>query len=513
GINGIPSINTTYAQGIPLGINIMVDASDPTNEVLYVSSDPGVDGGVVAGGTVIRISNNATAAPQPPGVPGPVASANGGDSQAFVSWVPGGTGTVTSYTVRTNPGNGSVVPDVVVNAPATSATITGLTNGVTYNFQVSATNAVGTSAFSTASNTITVNPITVPSAPTGVSATAGDSQATVSWTPPASNGNATITSYGVTARVNGTAVSGVSVGGTTTSVVYGGLTNGTTYTFTVHAVNSQGASPESAPSNPVTPVRTIGATDMAISMSGPSNLVSGANATYTLTINNLGPNFAPQVVVTDNVPPGATFVSSSTSQGACGFSAPNLLCNLGAMASGGNATVTITLNVTSAITNTASVQGNDLNGAALGDPNPVNNSASLNTAIGPPPTTTDLQVSGSAQNGGPTAGPTITDTFTWQVKNAQNQPANLVVFTVLVPAGLPFNSVSTNNGVCSGPPVGGGGTITCNASTIAAGTTMIVTVNVSVPTAGTFASTGQGSFNGTDTNNQNNTFTVTLNAK
>jgi uncharacterized repeat protein (TIGR01451 family) len=518
GINTIaPAINTTYAQGIPLGISIIVDASDPANEVVYVSSDPAVDGGVAGQGSVIRITNNATSAPQPPSIPSPVSAANGGDSQAVVSWPADGTGTITSYTVRTNPGNGSVVPDKIVTAPSTSTAITGLTNGVSYNFQVSATNPVGTSAFSAPSNTIVVNPITVPSAPTGLSATAGDSQATLSWNPPASNGNATITSYGITAYVNGTPVTGISVGATTTSTVFSGLTNGTTYTFTVHAVNSQGASPESAPSNPVTPTRTVGPTDMAISMSGPSSINTGGNATYTLTISNLGPNFAPQAVVTDSVPTGATFVSATTSQGVCGISGTQFSCNLGGMiatsAGGSSASVTLVLNVTASITNTASVQGNDQNGVALGDPNPANNSASVSTVVSAPPTTTDLQVTGSPQNGGPTSGPSTTDTITWQIKNALNTAANSVVFTVTQPAGLPFNSVSTSIGSCSGPPVGSGGTITCNASTISGGQTMIVTVNFSVPSAGTFSSKGTVSFNGTDTNPANNSFTVTINAK
>jgi len=42
---------------------------------------------------------------------------------------------------------------------------------------------------------------------------------------------------------------------------------------------------------------------------------------------------------------------------------------------------------------------------------------------------------------------------------------------------------------------------------------MIVTVNFNVPAAGVLSSTGHASFNGTDTNTPNNTFTVTLNAK
>jgi len=42
---------------------------------------------------------------------------------------------------------------------------------------------------------------------------------------------------------------------------------------------------------------------------------------------------------------------------------------------------------------------------------------------------------------------------------------------------------------------------------------MIVTINVSVPGPGIFSSTGHASFNGTDTNTPNNTFSVTINAR
>ncbi|HSK43876.1 MAG TPA: hypothetical protein VLA83_08320, partial [Candidatus Binatia bacterium] len=228
---------------------------------------------------------------------------------------------------------------------------------------------------------------------------------------------------------------------------------------------------------------------------------------------NLGPNFAPQVTVNDFVPVGATFVSGTPSQGACSLLGSQFQCNLGGMVVGGSATITVVLNVTSAITNTATISANDASGNPLTDPSPVNNTANFNTSIAPPPTTTDLQVTGSPQNGGPTAGPATTDTITWQIKNAQNSPANTIVFTASLPAGLPFSSLSTSNGSCTAPAVDSGGTITCNADAIAAGQTMIVAVNFSVPGTGSFSSTGHASFNGNDTNTANNTFTVTINAK
>jgi len=515
--NGNITLDNNWAGGFLFLISLAFDNS-PSGPVVYAGDDPGQEAGIAGGGRYYAVST-APAAATIPGVPVGV-TASAGDSQAFITWLSGGGTAATSYTVRNaSASNGILVPDVAVPVVGSSLTpavsIGSLVDGVTYTFIVSATNAQGTSAFSAPSNAVTPIAITVPGAPTSASATASDSQATVSWIPPASNGNATITSYTVTADINGvaTSITAKTPNGNTTSAVVTGLTDGTTYTFTVHATNSKGNGPESVPSNAVTPTRPLGATDMSIGITGPASVNAGGNAVYTLTASNLGPSFAPQVTVIDFVPAGATFVSGTPSQGACVLLGSQFQCNLGSIVSGGNATVTITLNVTAAITNTATVNANDANGNPVSDPSPANNTFNLNTALAQPPTTTDLQVAGSPQNGGPTSGANTTDTITWQVKNAQNQPANAVIFMVTLPAGLPFNSVSTNIGTCTAPAVGSGGTIACNASTIANGTTMIVTVNFSVPGPGSLTSTGHVSFNGTDTNSQNDTFNVTLNAK
>lgn len=91
--------------------------------------------------------------------------------------------------------------------------------------------------------------VTVPGAPTAVTATAGNGQAAVTWTPPASTGGATVTGYTVTASTGQTAV----VAGTATTATVTGLTNGTSVTFTVTATNSAGTGPASTASTPVTP--------------------------------------------------------------------------------------------------------------------------------------------------------------------------------------------------------------------------------------------------------------------
>ncbi len=88
-----------------------------------------------------------------------------------------------------------------------------------------------------------------PGPPTDVVATARNGEATVSFTPPTADGGASITSYAVVAQPGGRTETA-----TTDTVTVGGLASGTSYTFTVAALNAAGAGPPSPPSNPVTPV-------------------------------------------------------------------------------------------------------------------------------------------------------------------------------------------------------------------------------------------------------------------
>ncbi|MDQ1634069.1 MAG: large repetitive protein, partial [Frankiaceae bacterium] len=180
----------------------------------------------------------------------PVAvSAVAGDGGAVVSWNPSTSpqSPVTGYDVSVV---GSSGPAVHVGPSATSATINGLKNGQSYAFSVQASNANGAGPSATSALVTPAVPLTPPGPPTAVVGHAGSTSATVTWLPPASNGGSPITGYTVTSSPDDRSTT---VGGSAVSAQLTGLTNGTSYTFTVRATNAKGSSAASTPSVAVTP--------------------------------------------------------------------------------------------------------------------------------------------------------------------------------------------------------------------------------------------------------------------
>ena len=128
-------------------------------------------------------------------------------------------------------------------ATTTSSTVTGLTNGIEYTYQIRALNEGGASPASEGAN---ATPLGKPVAPTGLSAAAGDSQVALSWNVPAASSTiAAIMKYEYS-KDSGTSFDDIpgSVA-TTTAHMVTGLNNGTEYTFAVRAVNAIGDGPAS----------------------------------------------------------------------------------------------------------------------------------------------------------------------------------------------------------------------------------------------------------------------------
>jgi uncharacterized repeat protein (TIGR01451 family) len=128
-----------------------------------------------------------------------------------------------------------------------------------------------------------------------------------------------------------------------------GRDDGTTLMATAFAVSSLGLVAVPVQQN----------ADLSITKSGPAFVQSGGTITYVITVNNGGPANATNVIVSDTLPAGETLISATPSQGSCG--APPVTCNLGTIANGGSATVTIVARVTAAsgstLSNTATVSG------------------------------------------------------------------------------------------------------------------------------------------------------------
>lgn len=140
---------------------------------------------------------------------------------------------------------------------ATSPTVTGLTAGTVYDYQVTASNAAGPGAAAVLNDISTAAPTaTAPGAPTIGVATAGAGSASVAGTAPSSNGGAAIDKYRAIPYIGSTA--GTPVESATLPVTLSGLSNGQAYTFKLQAHNSVGWGDESAASNSVTPSADVG---------------------------------------------------------------------------------------------------------------------------------------------------------------------------------------------------------------------------------------------------------------
>ncbi len=146
-----------------------------------------------------------------------------------------------------------------------------------------------------------------------------------------------------------------------------------------------------------------GTADLAISNSDSPDPVSvGATLTYTIGVQNLGPDSAGKVTVTDQLPKGVDFVSATPSAGKCTHKGKAVSCDLGAVAA---ATVnyspppTVTLVViprqAGVISDTATVKGD------LKDPVAANNKATATTTVTGPPATcrgVPASITGTARN-------------------------------------------------------------------------------------------------------------------
>ena len=201
------------------------------------------------------------------------------DAIASIAFTPPtGNGTITNYTVKSNPSN--------ITATGTSSPISviGLAANSSYTFTMTTTNSAGTSAESSASNSITTN--LNPSPPTNVTVTSNtNSSVTLSFTPPVGS---TVTGY-IASDLNGFTGSSL-----TSPVTILGLVTNASYTFSIRSINTNGSSVASS-SVTVTVAYIGGATSTTATNTGIPDQPTIGNVTTTnntATINFTAPNGA-----------------------------------------------------------------------------------------------------------------------------------------------------------------------------------------------------------------------------
>jgi len=198
--------------------------------------------------------------------------------------------------------------------------------------------------------------------------------------------------------------------------------------------------PPSPPPQPPPLPPPPGSADLALSLTDtPDLLTVNGQLTYTITVRNNGPAAATGVQVVDSLPPGTTvFGPASSSQGACSGTV-TVVCDLGTLAAGAQATVTINVipTVTGNLSNAAMVAAFET------DPDPANNSSTETTTVEPEDlATADLAIIAAAVADPMASGQRFTYTLT--VRNGGPATATGVQLTNDLPRGIALGPVTAS---------------------------------------------------------------------
>ena len=229
-----------------------------------------------------RVSVRPAAAPDAPAAPTVAASY----TTAQVTWTAPGNGgsAITGYTARAfTAANGTTPLAQCTTAGTLTCSITGLTVGTQYWFDVTATNVNGSSAASSRAAATTLA-YTVPGIPTGLTLTPSYTSVVAQWTAPADTGGRPITAYTVSAftTLAGTAPAATCATAATLTCTVTGLTAGVQYWLSITATNVVGVSTASArstttttalsaPSAPTIATLTPGNATMRVTWTAPAS--------------------------------------------------------------------------------------------------------------------------------------------------------------------------------------------------------------------------------------------------
>ena len=301
--NFVTSDGNNNAIGLQLYILFYSDTTYRTNQnwpdTLPSNYNPGVGSNANPGGVQLGCIITILPCTEPLGL-GLTPQSNQ-DTQVSLSWsAPSDTGgvAITDYVVQYSTDQSAWTTVSHQPSSATSITVTGLTNDTLYYFKVAAVNQYcnnggpGSGPFS---QIINATPSTVPGAPTGLTAASNqNTQSTLSWTAPTSDGGLAITDYVVQYSTDQSAwTTFTHLPSASQTITVTGLINGTPYYFQVAAVNAN-------PNSPGPYSTTANATPSTVP-GAPTGLTAASNQNAQVQLNWTAPTSDGGLAITDYV--------------------------------------------------------------------------------------------------------------------------------------------------------------------------------------------------------------------
>ncbi|MBN1286228.1 MAG: DUF11 domain-containing protein [Anaerolineae bacterium] len=237
--------------------------------------------------------------------------------------------------------------------------------------------------------------------------------------------------------------------------------------------------------------------DLSIDKSAsPSPVVTGSELTYTINVTNNGPSDANDAMVTDTLPTTVTVGEITPSQGTCSVDEGVVTCELGPLANGATATVTIVVFVTdepgTILTNVAVADVTEPE-----DPNEENNTDTEETEVVAP--SADLAITKTASPEPASIGMPLAYVVT--VTNNGPSTATGVTMTDTLPAGLIPDEILITQGTCTVDE----STVTCEIGDLPMGELVTITIPVTPDAAGTLTNSAEVSaLDPVDPNTENN---------
>lgn len=271
---------------------------------------------------------------------------------------------------------------------------------------------------------------------------------------------------------------------------------------TANIVSSSIADPNLANNSATASNTVVPRADITVSINGtPNPVAAGQPLTYVITATDNGPSLAQNVTVVDALPIGTIFLSAAPSSGTCGttpvvgatVTALNqfVTCNLGTINNGAQRTVTVKVTPANALQGSNTVTNSVGVTTTTTEPSPIlqtNNQASVTGSVSVP--SLDLTISNTDSPDPVTVGDVMAYTIT--VHNIGPSDAENVVITDNLPSALiSYASVSFPGGTCGTTPTAGsfGGTVVCNVVRLTAGSTVVLTINMTGAVKGVTSNT------------------------